>query len=348
MMLRLKTFSIAVVMAACMGAIHAQNLISEDIEQNGTVYGFGHVLTEAAPLIFSLRDNDTEGEWNVGILNPDGGYVDTEFETENSGKCIFNLATVARQFRSSARLYDDLDERCFFQIKVSSRTNDGVDYQRFVRLRLVPTKPVLYDINFNCVYENDYDFIHGYTAEENMFSFTAESAKATSMLIYFLSDYFWPCFGGEDQEKLLAYHCTEYYEGKNGKFRINEELFNWGQYIFAYARNELGLSPKCDPILTTWYITDPDILARIEELRQLSALDHPDADMNTPHVVWQHNAVRSDTELRTLSVYDMLGSLCGQYHKVSSVDLSHLRRGVYVVTYEISDNQSGKLKIARQ
>ena len=327
MMLRIKTFFIISVMAACMGAIHAQNLISEDIEQNGTIYGFDHVFTDPSPLKFVLTDWSVKGEWNVGILNRDGGYDDTEFVTENSWSCIFNPLAVARQLSESPRQYDDLVEWRFVKVRISFRANDGIEDYQYIRLNLEPTKPVLSDINFNCVYKNDEDFRYGYPAEGNMFSFTAESANAKKITVNFAEGYGygWPFFGGEER---IYYSFVVDYECSNGIATISDDYILWGEYIRAYAVNDFGISDWCDPILTTWYITDPDILARIEELRQLSDLNQAKTAKEDPHVIWQHNTVCSNTELQALYVYDMLGSLCGKYHNVSSVDLSHLKRGV--------------------
>lgn len=344
MALRIKT--LAFIIAACVGYINAQNLIYHDIEQDGVVYDFDHVFTDPSPLKFVLTDWSVKGEWNVGILNRDGGYDDTEFETENSWCCIFNPNAVVMQLRLSSLLYDDLDGRRFFKVRISFRTHDGIEEHQYVKLKLGPAKPILYDFNFICAYENDDDFRYGYPAEDkNMFSFTAESPNANIITFNLAESDGWPFFGGEDY---ITYTYMIDYECNNGIVRINDNFMLWGEYIRAYAQNDFGISGWCDPILTTWYINDPDILARIEELRQLSDLNQAKTAKEDPHVIWQHNTVCSNTELQALYVYDMLGSLCGKYHNVSSVDLSHLRRGVYVVAYELSGNQSGKLKIIKQ
>ena len=311
----------------------AQYFISPQIIQNGEVYGFDHVFTNPAPLTFSLIDNTIKGEWRVSILSENGEFEETVFEETDDGQCIFDPNNVSWKY--AARMFITPYQRSLFEIKVTFITDKNVWTHKTVNLGLCPSTPVISDVKFIYDFDWEYDMVDIDTSD---FSFNVHSDNATAYDMSFSYSFLFevPRFFGFQ----MGFKGTD-------DTRLNYNA-DWGEYIFVQARNKFGDSHISDIICTTSYINDEKILNRIAELKTLAGIGNTVNDKVVSPVWSDNNILTFHSTMSQIDVYDLLGAQMVHANDITSLDLSHLTKGVYIVTYSSTTGNQGKIKILKQ
>lgn len=333
-MLLKKLFLLGIIFMSA-GDLYGGNLISRQIEQNGSFYDAGTYFTSLSDLTIRLTDNDIYGDWNVAILNEKDEYVDIPFIITDYRQCVitpFDETIKKISWREAKKIYNESLNRDFFQLKVTYTASDKNKDEIYLRWGWIPSRPIISNIIFianSCDWDWEYDMIFPY----GDFSFDVYSDNADRFNFNFSEGCLF--------EKPDFFGCVIAYDASDN-LRINHDA-DWGEYIFIVATNYLGYSSS-DVLCTTDYITDEIILRRIEELKNEAGIGDVSIDVAPPTYQWNNSTLTFNTQIDQIHIYDLSGRLCHKTDNCDTVDLSDLHNGFYIIVYQYK-SQIYKTKI---
>lgn len=309
-----------------------QNLMSSLIEQNGNYYGFDHVFTEPSPLKISLSDDAKEGEWIISKLVDTEAHENVVFSIGEHGECVIDPSNIT--WGNAFRIFDPSLSRDLFELQVRFISNEGLEEINYIRLALLPARPIISDVTFSYIYNWENDCIY----PNGDFSFIVHSNSATQFYFYYSDSFLF------DFNEHVIFRFSERLDTSDmAEIRYPAD---WGEYINVTAGNKFGYV-KSDVICTTSYITDEDVLNRIAELKEQADVVLPIEDNSDLSVGWDNTLLTFDREMTKVLVYNICGSLAAQERHATELDLSHLSNGVYIVSCE-HDNKLKTFKIVKR
>lgn len=322
----------SVIIIACIGfTINAAQIISPVVQQGGEEYDFFHVFTSPEELTFSLSDKSIAGEWSICMRTSNNGYEEVDAKVE-SGNCVFNPRNV--KWVDAHREYDPESQRSLYEIRVSFKTDGDIEDARIVKFGLLPKHPEISNISFTYVYDWDIDAIY----PNGTFSFRVDAEGATSFWVY-LTDWCLFSLGNNSFSTcIISERCDD---AMNVVYDAE-----WGEYIKVYATNEFG-SIVSDIICTTDYITDSDILNRIEELKRLAGTEDHFVDAQNSLEILE-NSIRAAANISCLAIYNMQGQIILEQSGGDTMDISNLSKGIYIIAYTDKTGHTNSLKYLRK
>lgn len=335
---KLSILCLIVALAGSFQMSHAENLISDYVIQGEGVYPSTHVFTDPAPLRFSLNDTSMQGEWSFSLLTNDDTYRDAAFTPIESGICEFYPLEIPsrRWIWETKPIFNDSLDRDIFMLRVSFISEDGERDSRDIRLGLLPTRPVISEVSYTYRYNWEKDYI-----EPNAcFSFKVKSEGADEIIIHESDPYFY--------EPPAFYGLSEGFKGMD-EVEINYDE-DWGVYLYVSAGNHFG-SVRSEVICSTDYITDPAILARIAEIKDMETgvgevgSDKPDSYR------WDGTVLTFPDIVSSVNVVDMGGREILSASDVESLNLSSFANGIYMVVYKFENQKDGvinRIKIMKK
>ncbi len=333
-MLLKKIFLLGIIFMSA-GDLYGGNLISRQIEQNGSFYDAGTYFTSLSDLTIRLTDNEIDGDWNVAILNEKDEYVDIPFIITDYRQCVitpFDDTIIEISWREAKKIYNESLNRDFFQLKVTYTASDKNKDEIYLKWGLVPSRPIISNIIFianSCDWDWEYDMIFPY----GDFSFDVYSDNADRFNFNFSEGCLF--------EKPDFFGCVRAYDASDN-LRIYHDA-DWGEYFYIVATNYLGYSSS-DVFCTTDYITDEIILRRIEELKNEAGIGDVSIDVAPPTYQWNNSTLTFNTQIDQIHIYDLSGRLCHKTDNCDTVDLSDLHNGFYIIVYQYK-SQIYKTKI---
>lgn len=306
----------------------AQDLIAPQIMQNGQAFGYDHIFTSPDPIEFSLNNPDIKGEWKVEILYDDG-YDVADFQATEEGRCIFSPNEASWTW--AERQFDQTLQRDIYEVRISFTSAKYIVEWKSVKFALLPSTPIISDVIFTFEYDWELDIIWPY----GKFEFNIQSDDATGYGIRISDSFLF------SEPKFFPYN-RGWFENSKGWYDAD-----WGEYMCVYAKNRFGLSHYSEVLCTTDYITDENVLNRINELRHLASIDDINVDDSIPDAVWNDNTISFNLPIDHVEIYDLSGRQIINAANIFSLDLSQLNRGMYLVTYT-RNNHISTLKILKQ
>lgn len=323
-------FIIITCIFGCNPNIHAEDgIISSRISQDGECYNFNHIFTKDSPITFYLTDNSVKGNWNIALLSDSGTYENVSFYVDSKGNCIFTPSDIS--WGQAMKQFDESLNRDLFEIEVRFITDSDIQSSEFIHLGLLPSYPVISNEKFTYVYDWEWDDIW----PNGNFSFTVESSGAKGFMMYFSDSFLFspPKF----------YRFSQYFKGNDSTI-INYDA-DWGEYIRIETYNQYGAVIN-NPICTTSYITDESVLNRIAELEALADIETISTKTDLP--VWDNNILSFNQDMSFVQIYNLAGVCIESVQNISSIDLAHLSKGMYIVVYQNYHNKSNTFKILKQ
>ena len=294
--------------------VYGDDYISPYIEQDGERYDFSHAFS-SSELKISLNDKTVDGQWRVSVLSRGNVYVAIPFTIPRKGECVINPQDAS--WRSAMRKYDAELDRDLFEIEVRFYADDTFSECRTVRLALLPARPKMENVSFTYVYDWEWDDIY----PNGDFSFTVVSPGASSFWFSCTDSFqFYPSFFSWGKD----------YEGHD-RVDISYDA-DWGEFIYITAINEFG-SARSDTICTTNYITDTDILKRIEFLKQAAHVSTVEDD-TAVNVVIKPEYIEFDSLVKNASIYNIAGQSILDAHDIESIPIYGIPSGLYILVYE--------------
>lgn len=273
---------------------------------------------------------------NPFIIKQNRNVINTEEVITSPAKLFVSLAEPAIDGRwfveyltikdkyETINIVDDYGLNCIIDPQLDK---DGRGHVRESQLQwaLVPSRPILKNVHFSYTYDWTDDTIF----PNGIFSFDVDSDSKTWCWLYVSESYIW--------EIPVIYAWCEKFDAIESKHI--EYPADWGEFVYITANNEFGFSLS-DVLYTTDYITDEDILNRINEIRETSSIDEVNIDMDTIETKWNNNTLLFSKEVDNVFVFSINGQLLRTATKCNSFDLSFLSSGVYFVKYNYNSKSS--------
>lgn len=328
-----KTFLFSIILFSTFD-LYGETFISRQIEQNGKLYDIDTYFTSPSNLAINLTNKEFIGEWAVEVLTNTDDYTPITFNESFDRQCIINPfdASIKEVWWNSAKKIDNTAlNRAFFQIRVSFTTENGKKDEIYLNWGLLPTRPIISNVDFTYQYNWEHDEIY----PNGNFSFDVYSEYAQEFHMYYSQSFLF-----EPTELLTVMISYD----TDGFSRLGYDA-DWGEYVQVVAVNYFGYVAG-DLICTTSYITDEDILKRIEELREEADVKNISSDATAPSYQLKNSILTFDTMVENIYVYDLNGRLQYTAKGCNTVNLSTMPKGIYIIAYQYN-SQIYRTKISK-
>lgn len=202
-----------------------------------------------------------------------------------------------------------------------------------------PPKPQISDVSFSYIFNWETNSVW----PNGVLTFSVKSEGAT-------------CFRLRYNDQImfspppihLFMFCTDF-EGED-EVRI-EWNTDWGEYLLVTAYNKYGFSLPSEMIYTTDYITDPDVLQKIEEIKNQAGILQSNTDTTDISATWDNNTLTFNHPMDKVFVYNIAGNQILAGTNTQSLSLSHLPAGSYIIvynSYNTTRHPSATIKIIKQ
>ena len=303
------------ILAALTNQAFGANFISDRIEQDGVSKNIQDPITGYAPITVALTDPSISGKWTLEVLDRGEFYRSVPDLESTYGLCTINPEILLGLVKEGLwKEYDADLNRDMFLLRLSFTADSGKSESVILRWGLVPTRPVISDITFTYVYDWEWDDIW----PNGNFTFKVEYLDAERIEYNVTASFlFGPPF----------YFTTRYVIDSPSPVIIEYDA-DWGEFIQVSVGNSYG-SAHSDIICTTDYITDQEILDRIQEI---AGIEEVKGDGRNP-LLSTEDSTLSFTEPVDVSVYDLSGKQILSAGHIQTVQLSSLKSGIYIISY---------------
>ncbi|MCM1141829.1 MAG: T9SS type A sorting domain-containing protein [Muribaculum sp.] len=315
-----------VLMAASTLVAFPMELINRQFVQSGNKMDSSEPVMSPLPIEFSLVDPSMQGEWIVEQLNEYGEYY-LMLTSRNTGGPL-HVDPEKLEWRYSYR-DKTLPRYHAYILRISFYADDSSCDSVQLRWVLLPKQPEISDVSF--VFEYNWEEDRIWPNGVLRMKVTSENMESCCL---WASDSF--LFGSFDMFK-----CGFPYEVDSSTGTYLEYDAEWGEYIAIEACNKFG-TIYGETIYTTDYIHDPDVLARIEELRQGLSVESVSGENAASTFKSDGNAIQFQTCPKTAMIYDMSGRIVYSGSGESRIDISGFPSGLYILSYQTDStlNQS--------
>lgn len=310
---------------------YGEKIISSQVGQNCEMYDINTHFTSPSELTIYLSNEFTRGKWSVEFLTKDDTYQSISCWRAYTGTCTISPAEYVG-WNYAKRIYDETLNQDLFQFRVSFTTTDGIKDEIYLLWGLLPTRPIISNVLFTYIYDWEYDDIYPngnlsldvYSKYAQKFEFNTSASG-----LFERPDWF---------GYVIYYNADEL-------LKVKDYKADWGEYIDIAAGNHFGYVHS-DVICTTSYITDEEILKRIEELREQAGVEDVSIDVAAPSYRWNNSILTFSVPIENISVYNLKGILQCSIKDSDMLDLSHLPKGLYIITYQYK-SQIFRTKISK-
>lgn len=308
------------------------NVISNEIEQDDSIFYFSEVFVSPIPLKISTEDSTHHGHWTVYVLTNCDIFervLDIDTNCEN---CIIDPYKIDKSiWQYAKRHYNSILNRDIFKLKIVFTEESGDSDCKIINWALLPSRPVISDEVFSYIFnwEDNDIYPNGY------FSFFVKAIDSSGLFVNISESFLY--------EEPKFYPWGKRYDGRS----ITEVSYNadWGEYVQVEAYNLFG-SVLGDAICTTDYITDPAILDRINELKSANT-DVLQMTPSSSFITLLHNEISFREVVDNAYLYNCNGQLIDSWRYIEHLDISEYPNGIYIVSC-IYNSKYYKLKIVKK
>jgi len=317
------------IMCFCLSAGSAKasdgsgELISPVIEQNGKMISVSEEIQSTNPIKVFLVDDNLSGEWTHELLTKNDGYCILQ---KTSGHSVYEIEPTKNLFQYKPLwFYEDGSDHEIFKIRVTFRSDDGRQDCVELKFDLLPTRPVISNVKFSYTFNWETNEIW----PNGKLTFDVTSERSERFLLG---------YSGGRGFNPPEYYNWFVYEAKGATTTIEYDA-EWGEYLVIKALNKIGEVMGDTIICTTDYITDEDILKRIHDL-QFGSVGHVELNDNENFITkWDNNTLMFKTIVDEVCVYDIASRLCLSEKATDSIELSDLKKGIYIIAYRVKSKQ---------
>lgn len=214
-----------------------------------------------------------------------------------------------------------------------------------VRFNLLPSRLDIIEASFTY---SEFDWEYDDFNLKAVLTIVGSAARGNSYSLW-CGDSF--CFSFPEHY-FFRYGCIpNVYENEAGKVSLEYNHADWGEFYIVSTHNKYGTVYGVDTLFTTDYISDPKILARLEELeKEYHAVSSIPNEYDIRIINKNdHIEINGNKSLvQGLFIYDSTGKLIKMQRGGENMDISKLSQGLYIVSCRTTDNQILTTKIMKR
>lgn len=328
--------------------INAQNISPDILLSDGQIVNTSHIFLDKENPTFSLDQSDFVADWQFHLYTSADKSESILISQSESSSNKFTLDFVNTLTRDgiTSKLHqfsNGMDNSIYFIGFVQISSDKTILEKIDISLNLLPSKPILSNISYEYKYNWDFDMM-----DYGNLSVTVSSNRTSGKFLAKATvDTF--CF---EFPTTGRWYGTEFAKNSSSD---NSAIFftdwaEWGTYYWFETYNQYGYAVS-DMILTTDYITDPDILNRLEEIKN-SRSEQPEiiisnditfnTSQNTISIIGDKSAI-SD-----ITICDIQGRVLYTQNSNDDIDISSLNKGLYILLYTDSAGHKYSTKFQKK
>lgn len=339
------------IILVCLPSICYSQTISDDVVlKNGDTVSINHIFTDGED--FTLHtDNGEAVDWRIyvryewprgqtGPFNNESKYI-IDLQSDMAST-TFDISPNEINWEYSYKLYQSeaFNYATYTEIVVEIY-KDGVPTDvRTIYFNVLPARPKITNVTLS--YTWDWEWMDMFTSgilDLNLITSGTEYIRFQTLSKHWFC---WEYPTGYDfyRDEPLSVQYDD-----NGNINgIVTEYADWGSFYRVKAGNKYGAAYS-DTILTTDYITDPEILKAIESMRPTTETTPLSTQSITivDNKITMHPFPHMPVEV---SIYNLTGSIMSN-HSQLPLDISNLKRGYYIIIIK-TNNQIIKSKLYKR
>lgn len=316
--------------------------ISQYVTQNGERIKSDYIFGNKAPITIYLKEGGTSGNgtWGYEYQRRDGVYEAFDSNAFSASKDSCTIYPEKIDFYSLDKtLYVPSSDRDCYHTRIVY--NDGADtYYTYINFGGPASPAILTNVSIKCVWDPEYNSIF----PESTATFDVISSGATYVLLAASSGGRFSRDENRGSDGIIVeqeLQCS----GRDTVHVIYEDV-EWGELWSISVCNDFGGRYYDEWAFSTDYIDDPDILAKIEALRQGQETSMPDIDDDSMDIrqLSKGKLLGLTKEADCVSIYDMSGLCRVTERKCSVIDIGSLSQGIYIASIQWTAS-SGETKV---
>lgn len=324
-------------------------IISDNVKLiDERIVDFNHIYTVDDSPTFRIVDEES-ANWELSIETPEGWKtILTELQSESI--TIDDFFSIFPQEKMC--VYEDGDYG-YFKLRINAYSQSDSD-SRILYYNCIPSRPIISNVEIHGNYNWEYD---DYDLGSYM-TFRLYSERAEK--IYANIESYSGCFHFQIPSRYhldLVCFCSVNPSDNNkdtggisvsklndlpNTYEVTIDLpIQWGQIFRVNVLNHYGVAPSLDDMFTTDYITDPAVLARIDEMYRQAGVDSPNTC--APQMVIGNGKISfndSENLIQEVSIYSISGMLLYQQSGNRDISTSDFPAGAYIINYKTKQGDS--------
>lgn len=303
---------------------------------DGRTVDASHIFLENDNGTFFTEPSGTKADWSLSLYNTkhENEVITVLISDESSDHFTINIDSID-WFIGAYHFTHSNDSSVYYKGVVSMGSKGIVKDKIKVTFNLAPSTPKILDVAFDYEYDWNDDMIF----PNGNLHIKISSSNVETFTLLSTDDF---CF--EFPKRGFNHRHLFYPDTSDTPLStIHCNYADWGEYYSVIASNKYGNSVSNDTILTTDYITDPDILARIEELRNESGSLCKTHQDNEIHITTQQNylvIVGDKTTIDYIAIFDMTGRTVSTQNNGQTLSINNLQKGCYIVKCRTKQNKT--------
>lgn len=294
--------------------------ISYGIIQDGKELPADSLITSPEPFTLTLNEGIKPGDWTLEVLTENGFEKNGE-GCENSLTCLIDPSVM--NWRTASTSYDESHNWDYFTLRVTFSRNGNALSQRYYKLALLPSRPVLANFHFDYQYDWECDAIW----PNGFLYFDIECENAIYCTLRYTEAYVF-----EHRNLFIFGYDIDITKEKSVVYDAE-----WGEFFQIFVGNNFGWVDG-EIHYTTSFIDDEAVLARINELRELAGTESNFIEDDIS-IQFDGQSVSWNSACDHAAIYGISGNLIQESPNCETMDVSQLPAGIYIVRYSHNSKQ---------
>lgn len=311
-------------------SIMSGQIISDEIQiVNGDKVDNSHIFIHSESCIFNTVDM-SKCNWIFYLYTNDEEYVVMSKSDIASNTYLLNLSDLSDKLEWKQAKRFISDRSTLYKGAIAACKGNNETDRIELTFELAPRKPAITSLEYEYLYNWEYDDM-----DSGILNISIESEFSNKIHISVSDSFFL-----EIPEHIIFIRGIPYIETTNGKCTWIDDLAQWGQIYSFVAYNSYGRSDR-EIIFNSDYITDPDVLSRLNELNEMTTHVTTCTNETAQMLLIDGKTIRllhDETDLKTLSIYTTTGNIVYTTNNLPC-DISHLSSGVYIAICETQSNK---------
>lgn len=204
--------------------------------------------------------------------------------------------------------------------------------ENILKFNILPEIPQLGDV----VFDYDYNWETDKIAPNGTLEISVETERTKRIELRWTNGRLFDC-----PDNGFKYYKDFEIDNSQKTHKITCSKAEWGMYFMVTAINDYGTVDSQEIICTTDLISDPDIIARIEYLKENGLNGVDDAERHLPPSICidgEYLVIKGDEAVHDVKVFTPMGALALSGSEYGRIDIGRLHPGVYIVSYKSGHN----------